>query len=401
MSVRQGSNIIASSSTYHPNLFDYKWADHLLNDVQWLRADTYSWQDGGVYQRAYEHLFNDIYIQAYAWYDSDNDRTCYTTSETPEVGDDTYAKSSNNLINRNDDIVSISGDSITTNYGYTWQRKAESDFVVLNVSVQTETILDTTIQYYQAADGHKIVLPDQVSALDAIYNATGIAWYYILDTINQRFKLPRTKFGFTGLRDNVGNYVEPSLPSFNSVGNSNYTNSDWTMTSLGSTQDATVGSGTSRFKSYKYSFGSSEVVQPAATQMYLYFYVGNFTQTAIQNTAGLNASLFNGKADIDLSNVTQTGKNTAISWLMPDYANGISIATTEVSYTAPSAGWFSAQIGPASSGATISVNGVRVIKDGLPNVSGGCGHLLPVSQSDVITWTPGIYEAKFFPCKGA
>ena len=38
--------------------------------------------------------------------------------------------------------------------------------------------------------------------------------------------------------------------------------------------------------------------------MYLYFYVGEFTQTAIENTAGLNAGLFSGKADTDLGNVS-------------------------------------------------------------------------------------------------
>lgn len=109
-----------------------------------------------------------------------------------------------------------------------------------------------------------------------------------------------------------------------------------------------------------------------------------------------------GKANVDMDNVTSTGKANIIGLLMPDYANGVSIATTNVSYTAPSAGWFYAQIGPAATGATISVNGVRVIKDGLPNqTSAGVGHIIPVSQGDVITWTPGIYEANFFPCKGA
>lgn len=38
--------------------------------------------------------------------------------------------------------------------------------------------------------------------------------------------------------------------------------------------------------------------------MYLYFYVGNYTQTAIKQTAGLNAEMFNDKADTDLANVT-------------------------------------------------------------------------------------------------
>ncbi|MBS7401776.1 MAG: hypothetical protein KIG16_04650, partial [Eubacteriales bacterium] len=40
-------------------------------------------------------------------------------------------------------------------------------------------------------------------------------------------------------------------------------------------------------------YGASDTVQPPATQMYLYFYVGNFEQSAIEQTAGLNAEMFN------------------------------------------------------------------------------------------------------------
>lgn len=299
------------SGTYHPGILAHEWDDHLRNDVSWLRADTFSWQSGAVYQAAYAHLVDDIYVQAYAWYDSDNDRTCYTTSETPEVGDDTYAKSGNSLINRNDDIVSISGDSITTNYGYTWQRKAESDFAVLSVPAQTETIAGTTITYYLAEDGHKVVLPDQESNVLAIYTATGVAWYYIIDYGNERFKLPRTKFAETGLRDTVGNYVEPSLPNITadlSMGDrganiaasgaaqprgfasSKFTN----LSATASTYDG-WGIDASRSSSI---YKNNATVQPPATQMYLYFYVGEFTQTALQNTAGITAETLNDKADV-------------------------------------------------------------------------------------------------------
>ena len=45
---------------YQPNLLDFKWADHLLNDIQWLRADTFSWQDGSVYEAVYNHLYTEF-----------------------------------------------------------------------------------------------------------------------------------------------------------------------------------------------------------------------------------------------------------------------------------------------------------------------------------------------------
>lgn len=238
MSIRQGNKVIAGHINYHPDLFDHKWADHILNDVSWLRADTFSWQDGGVYQAAYNHLADDI-----------------------------------------------SGKSLSS-----------------------ETISGVTVQFYLADDGHKICPDSQESNVASIFTATGVAWYYIIDTENQRFKLPRTKYGFTGLRDTVGNYVEPGLP--NITGNIRYS---ITLTDANGVFTSTSGSGANKWGSGEWGacnfadfnasrsssiYGNSTTVQAPATQMYLYFYIGNFTQTAIENTAGLNAELFNDKVDV-------------------------------------------------------------------------------------------------------
>ena len=45
-------------------------------------------------------------------------------------------------------------------------------------------------------------------------------------------------------------------------------------------------------------YGSSSTVQPKATEMYLYFYVGNFTQTALENTAGVTTEVLNTKVTV-------------------------------------------------------------------------------------------------------
>ena len=229
MSIRQGKKLIASSITNGFNLFDCKWADHILNNISWLRADTFSWQSGDVYTAAYQHLADDI-----------NGKT-----------------------------------------------------------LQSETIGGTTIQFYLADDGHKICPASKESNVSAIYNSTGIAWYYILDTTNRQFKLPRTKWGFTGIRSGVGGYVAPGLPDHNhkividtkwgskSANNGpNWCGDDATS----ATNIAATSTNASQSNSI---YGASDTVQPPATQMYLYFYVGNFTQTALENTAGLNAEMFN------------------------------------------------------------------------------------------------------------
>ena len=216
-------------------LFSFLWADHQLNDISWLRADTFSWQSGDVYVAAYQHLADDI-----------NGKT-----------------------------------------------------------LQSETIGGTTIQFYLADDGHKICPASKESKVSAIYNSTGVAWYYILDTTNRRFKLPRTKWGFTGIRSGVGGYVPQNvlLPDiYGSIGNY------WTGSASGAFYNDTSNRGSesntnhnkpntsfkaSRISSVYSGNGKNTLIQPRGTQMYLYFYVGNFTQTALENTAGLNAEMFN------------------------------------------------------------------------------------------------------------
>ena len=267
------SSAAISAAGTHFKLFHHDWFDYELNDMAWLRADTFSWQDGTVYTEAYNHLVADY------------------------------------------------------NGG----------------TSQTETVGSYTITYKLATDGHKITTDETTVA--NIYTESGVAWYYILDTTNQRFKLPRTKYGFTGLRDTVGKYVEAGLP--------NITGGFGLRTSLGvsdmeSRQSGAfsyelLGDGSSTQSSgsdfggkivfdasdSNAIYGNSTTVQPPATQMYLYFYVGQFSQSATEQTAGLNSELFNGKMDRDMSNMnaSQVAKEIIVGWGMPDYANMVSGTT--------------------------------------------------------------------------
>ena len=247
----------ASAKTHLPLLFA-QWSDHLLEDFCWLRADTFSWQDGTVYTAAYNELL--------------------------------------------------------TEYN--------------NAASADET--DGSISFKRTPKGYKICAADQEANVLAAYNNTGVAWYYILDVPNQRFKLPRTKFGFTGLRTGAGNYVAPGLPDhthqapYGKNDNGDYHNqgsarphpatAEWFTTIHGYGKDSTPASASNDI------YGSSQTVQPPATEMYLYFFVGNFTQSAVEQTAGLNAEMFNGKADVEalngkadktLSNVTSIAESSA------------------------------------------------------------------------------------------
>ena len=174
-------------------------------------------------------------------------------------------------------------------------------------TLQSETIGSTTVQFYLADDGHKICPASEESNVVAIYTATGVAWYYIIDTTNERFKLPRTKFGFTGLRDTVGNYVEPGLPNITgylgladrSHNAENRATGCFSWNNQQGTQGKAPSNDSDGYDAYfdasqsNAIYGANTTVQPPATQMYLYFYVGEFTQTALENTAGVVTEDFN------------------------------------------------------------------------------------------------------------
>ena len=177
---------------FYPSRFPW-----VANNIEWLRADTFSWQSGEVYSAAYAEL------------------------------------------------VSI----------YNAEGGAN----------ETETIGAYTITYKRCANGMKIADASQQSVIMNIYAATGSAFYFILDLENTRFKLPRTKYSLVGYEDGLGNYVS---------------------------SEASTGNG----------------VKVAGNQSYLYFYMGTYNQSAIDNTAGLNTELFAGKADVDLSNLSDVGK---------------------------------------------------------------------------------------------
>lgn len=264
MSVRQGNRIIAGQLASGVNLFDFKWADHQLDDMSWLRADTFSWHSGDVYVAAYNHLLN----------------------EWNAVG-----------------------------------------------NVATVDVIDgIMVPYRLSADGHKICGSDQEATVSAVYNKTGVAWYYIIDVTTKQFKLPRTKWGFVGFRGSLAAYIAAGVPNITgSVTRNLYSNTPTATGSFvqGSTSDANIRNdgggepaGTLSFDASLSSsvYGNSNTVQPPATQMYLYFYVGNFEKGALEQTAGINAETFDNKVDLPVGK-TQGDVDLVIESQLPTEEN--------------------------------------------------------------------------------
>jgi hypothetical protein len=320
--LQDGDLVFTPDSSLKGNLFDFKWTDHKLNDISWLNADTFSWQSGDVYVAAYEHLKKDAESGGlyYRWSTRSDANAGYDRvmkTGTPTVGEKFYTANDEGWVDTGVTVAQIIDENtIVDSEGSTlyWL----GSMVNLPADRKEETISGTTVTYFQSEDGHKICRPDQEANVQALYESTGVAWYYILDTKNKQFKLPRTKFGFTGLRDAVGKYVPAGLP--NITGSVGYTIGTNDTATGAFTKDANSNSAwwegsknvarASKFhlnaSNSSSIYGNGNTVQPPATQMYLYFYVGNFERDAIEQTAGINAEIFNNKADVvELQNKTR------------------------------------------------------------------------------------------------
>lgn len=209
--------------------------DHELNDASWLRADNWTWNDGTMYTAAYNAL-------------------------------------------------------VSAQTGGT---------------AASETVGSYTIPYTLATNGWKIVDVANAGTVEDIYDETGVAWYYIIDTTNQQFKLPRTKHGFVGLRDAVGKYVPESLPNitgeFSSPqqlnGGYDFSSTDGAFYSKGQSGASNSIRGTTTSTTYQAlggfdaslsnsTYQDNAPVQQRATQMYVYFYVGNTVRNQTEIDVG-------------------------------------------------------------------------------------------------------------------
>lgn len=293
------------------DLFDYKWSDYTLNDASWLCADTFNWQSGELYTSAYRHLVDDLKPEIlYAW--SDGNTTIYTKSEAPAKGAYTYNSSGDmrggTIGKIRFAVLSFDGTILTTRDNLTLTRAASSDIESVKntqVEAQTETIGSNTITYYLAIDGHKIVLPDMEATVQAIYEETGVAWYYILDVANKRFKLPR-ELPITD--KSKGNGMALGLTDGTNVGTLSgsstvgiYTNATNPPPSLpsGELSDITLGSGRIAYgiTTDPTKSGIISHRENGNGKQYLYFYMGEYTESALEQTAGVTLEVLNRKLD--------------------------------------------------------------------------------------------------------
>lgn len=322
------AKIAAENADVGYELFQPAWFDHKPESASWLRADTFSWQDGGVYFAAYKEL-------------------------SAQYADETSAE-------------------------------------------ETDTVADIVITCKRTPKGYKICTPDQAENVAALYEDTGVAWYYILDTENGRFKLPRTKWGFVGCRNNVGNCVPESLPNIvGSFGGANGgldpAGAFYNDTSQNNAYRPNSAANDVHYLGFNASCSSSVYqdgapVQQRAVEMFLYFFVGNTIKNDNLIDVGEITESLNDKADSDCGNLSAVGKRLISGLGLPSerYID-MALQNSGATYTAPANGWVEFAKSSNAADQYVSLEGRLGFRCYVPGNATNAVLSMPVRKGEVFT----------------
>ena len=186
-----------------------------------------------------------------------------------------------------------------------------------NSATATEVTLgDSTITMYVASNGHQYYDIANKDVVDTFFGTMGTAWFYGVDTENERIFLPRNNYFEQATGDvlEVGKSVEAGLPNITgSVGiNKTDANPQWSpesgvgaLNKRASTGTTTAG-GTTQINGVVVTFdaslsnpiySNSDTVQPNAVKKLLYICVGN----TVSDTSWVDAvtQVENGVKDLE------------------------------------------------------------------------------------------------------
>lgn len=156
-----------------------------------------------------------------------------------------------------------------------------------NGATNTETINGVTVKIH--SNGHKFYNISDKTAIDEFFNSIGSAWFYGVDTENERIFLPRNNYfeQVTSSAVDVGQSVQAGLPNitgdFGAVRwSSDIGNGAFTNTGNGTAPISGGGGLAGTYGLYSLDasrsntiYGNSDTVQPNAVKKLLYICVGN------------------------------------------------------------------------------------------------------------------------------
>lgn len=249
----------------------------------------------------------------------------------------------------------------------------------------------------------------------------GVCGKFVYNNTNNTVRLPKIT-GFTeGTTDvtALGDLVEAGLP--NITGNF-HVNTDWGNNSTsgcvygspdGQRHGEGLNSGTRFYVDASRSssiYGNSSTVQPQSIKVLYYIVIATSAKTDIQADIDEIATDLNGKADVDLTNVNNSGTSKGAGWAMPsDTYEDLTLGASGTTYTAPANGYYFLHKRSSNSGQDIDL--VNITSSNLSVVilsSGGSQDLkafVPAFKNDIVQvhYNAGgsTYYFRFIYAKGS
>lgn len=303
---------------------------------------------------------------------------------------------------------------------------------------KTQTIAGVEITYYLTPNKYKICLLDQADNVAALYTATGAADFYLLDTENQQFKLPRRNArrllraykngdewynlysdGWCeqgGVKTfKAGETLNAQVVPFPlAFANTNYTVNGLRVENADALAYSYVKSkaadsfilygqgGGNNFNWTAQGYADTSVIQDEFE--YEYFFLGTSVNETSVDVGQITTAL-TGKADVDLNNANpgQAFTSQSAGWAMPsDSYVDLTLGASGSTYTAPANGYF------AFEGHATSSNGwcnIFVMNNDTtfystttvgPNVNHGTGSNIPVHKDAIVKLSWANYSMGFF-----
>lgn len=305
-----------------------------------------------------------------------------------------------------------------------------------NEATNTETVNGVTIKIH--SNGHKFYDIADKTSIDNYFNSMGSAWFYGIDTENERVFLPRNNWFEQVMGDvsKVGQSVQAGLPNIKTsethgvirvAANGYQSEVGKPFISTGTVN--TVGEGAAPLHCVNIDistinpiYGNSTTVQPNAVKKLLYICVGNtINHEGVTDIVNQGMDIleqvnqgFESRLNLNVSNISTEGKKTITSWVTPDYTNAIvgNMGTTQTTtFTAPAEGWVFISIATYRSGVEgyATINGYKVLsnKGSSTNYINCVSGNFYVHRGDVV-YLNSPYTGvdigsgyRFFPMKGA
>ena len=183
-------NEIAGLSSYQPPLLTPQWFDHILNDISWLRADTYTWNSGITYSNIFKELSDE--------YNNENSIEKQLLKITP-ITLPTFTSNTTSDITVSDSRENA--DSYTLINGVTYKAIGAWETYWFNIDYNRDTFLNS---YSIRADNNGS--PEYPSSWVLNASNDGENWTTIDEQTGQSFSLNQTKTYTVNCRDKYKQY---------------------------------------------------------------------------------------------------------------------------------------------------------------------------------------------------